>query len=216
MKRSTRPWDTHYNRDRSALLYPDENLLRMLRKHLQTLPHTTGLIAADLGCGSGRHIMLLENLGIESVIGIDISHEALRLCKDAGIPYLCRADNEHLPLKSDSFDVVITWGSLHYGPKEDLPVMLDEIVRILKKGGQLFGTLRTERDTYMKQGKHLGNDVWITNLDDIENSTVSFYSETELQSALNVFKECQYGLMERTLVGDIQSRISHWMFRAEK
>lgn len=216
MKKTADPWDTHYNRDRSVLHYPDENLLRMLKKHLSDISDNSSLAAADLGCGSGRHIMLLKDLGIGQVIGVDISIEALRICKDIGIPYLLSADNERIPLKSGSIDIVITWGSLHYGPKESLPVMLDEVSRILKKGGMLFGTLRTERDSYVKRGKHLGNDVWVTNLDDIENSTVSFYSETELQSALNIFNKSKYGLMERTLLGDINSRISHWMFRAEK
>ena len=66
------------------------------------------------------------------------------------------------------------------------------------------------------QGKDLGGGTWITDINDIKNSIVSFYSEEELQSAFRIFSRFEYGIIERTLIGDLKKRISHWVFWAEK
>jgi hypothetical protein len=94
--------------------------------------------------------------------------------------------------------------------------MIGEILRILKKGGRLFGTLRSSRDTYLKKGTHRGNDEWITDARDIRSSLVSFYREDEVKDALSGFSDCSYGMMERTLAGDLSSVLSHWFYWAEK
>jgi SAM-dependent methyltransferase len=209
-------WDRHYKRDRSLLEYPDENLVRMLKGFLPSVGDCGSALAVDLGCGSGRHIKVLGGMGIGKIIGLDLSYEALRLCGRPGGIMLVQSTNERLPFRDDSADIAVSWGSLHYSRKENLKPMLSEILRILKKGGRLFGTLRSHRDTYLKKGKNIGNDTWITDLKDLSNSIVSFYSEDELRDALGIFRNYSYGIMERSLLGDIKQIISHWFFWAEK
>lgn len=92
--------------------------------------------------------------------------------------------------------------------------MLSEIIRILSRGGQLFSTLRSARDSHMKKGTHLGDDTWRTGVDDIRGTIASFYNEDEMRSAFSVFAEFKYGLMERTLIGDTGALISHWVIHA--
>jgi ubiquinone/menaquinone biosynthesis C-methylase UbiE len=208
-------WDSHYTRHKSALFYPDENLVRMLKPYVATISMKENLVCLDMGCGSGRHIALAGETGIGTVIGMDISYNGLEIARNFGSP-LIQADGSRIPFKNGSIDIVITWGSLHYSPKKDLPTALDEIYRVMKKGSVLFGTLRCNRDTMLKKGKDLGNDEWITNLSDIENSIVSFYSEYELKKYFSQFGSFLYGRMERTLLGDIDKIISHWYFRAFK
>ncbi len=211
----TSSWESHYTAGKSALLYPDENLVRLLRKNPR-LGSPAGLTAVDLGCGSGRHLRLLADMGIRKTIGIDRSHNALMLSVKQAPGTLLQGDNLRLPLKSECADIVIAWGSLHYNNKYDFMGMLEEILRVLGSGGCLFATLRSERDTYLKRGKHLGNNVWITDLNDIRGSTASFYSEGELKTAFSIFNSFTYGLMERTLMGDTTSLISHWVIEARK
>ena len=69
-------WETHYTAGKSELLYPDENLVRLLKKN-RLLGSPGDLTAVDLGCGSGRHLRLLSDLGITRVIGLDASYNAL-------------------------------------------------------------------------------------------------------------------------------------------
>lgn len=209
------PWDNHYTRAKSVLVYPDENLVRMLMKFADSKT-TAGLSAVDLGCGTGRHIKMLSDVGVGNIIGTDNSINALKICKDLYNFHFILCDNRNLPFNEYYFDIAVSWGSLHYCEKNSLQKQITEIYRVLKKGGRLFGTLRSERDTYLKKGKHIGNDIWITDLKDIKNSTVSFYSEEELKSAINVFAEYRYGIIERTIIGDIEKKISHWVFWAEK
>ena len=211
---SNKAWEHHYHRQRSELAYPDENLVRMLKKEIPLLKNVPAINAADIGCGSGRHLHLLEDLGFRNVIGMDISMQGLRLCKKNRFHRLIQCDNRSIPVKGGAFDVIVAWGSLHYAMKEDMPVMLGEIHRILKKGGILFATLRSSRDTYLKKGKHLGNNTWITNLDDITGSVVSFYDEKEITPSFTSFGSCQYGIIERSLMGDLSKKLSHWVIKA--
>jgi ubiquinone/menaquinone biosynthesis C-methylase UbiE len=208
-----RSWDNHYTRSKSELLYPDENLVRLLNKSVRDHGAMT---AVDLGCGSGRHLRLLSDMGISRIVGLDVSHGALAISRKTGQTLLVQGNTMQLPLKDGTADIIIAWGSLHYNVKSDLAPMLAEIIRTLKKDGHVFATLRSSRDTYLKRGKHLGNDTWITDLEDISGSTASFYSENEIKKELSVFTEYSYGLIERTLVGDISSLISHWIIHARK
>ena len=211
-----RTWEDHYTQRRAEVLYPDENLVRLLKKNLPPLPQFSLLAALDLGCGSGRHLKLLSDLGIKSFIGLDSSLNALLLSKKHSNCPLVLADNRHIPLKDNSVGIVIAWGSLHYSIKKDLPLMLGEILRILAPDGQVFATLRSSRDTYLKKGRHLGNNTWMTDLSDITGSIVSFYDEDELAGAFSLFRKFTYGHMERTLMGDTAALISHWVVHAVK
>ncbi len=212
---SERAWDRHYTRDRSVLRYPDENLVRMLAPFLRDR-EARSLRALDLGCGTGRHVGLLVEMGLVRPAGLDTSFNALSLCAGLYDAPFVQADARSLPLKSGSLDIVVAWGSLHYTVKEDLAPMLAETLRVLGKGGALFGTLRNSRDSFLKKGVHLGNDVWATGNGDIESSTVAFYSEDELRAALSPFSAFRYGFMERSPLGRPDSVISHWYFQAEK
>lgn len=207
-------WQAHYTRKKSELHYPDENLVRLLASYLKD-KDVAKISAVDIGCGSGRHLNLLKDFNIHKIIGIDNSLNALSIAANTLAP-LIAGDNRALPLKDKSADIIIAWGSLHYNHKNELPVMINEILRVLKTGGCLFATLRSSRDTLMKKGSHLGNDVWQTSLNDIAGTTVSFFSENELDACFAPFLKMQYGLIERTLIGDTGSLISHWVIHAEK
>ncbi|HOR94769.1 MAG TPA: hypothetical protein PLZ38_12420, partial [Spirochaetota bacterium] len=106
------------------------------------------------------------------------------------------------------------WGSLHYAKKELLPCMLAEIKRVLSSEGIVYGTLRSEHDTYIARGKHLGNNMWETSLPDIQGAVISLYSLHEVKKYLSIFKEFHIGLMERTVLDDLNKKLSHWYFYA--
>ena len=216
MNTSTQSWQSHYTRKKSELSYPDENLVRMLAKYMNAIEDGSSLTALDLGCGSGRHIKLLNDFSVPLVIGIDNSGNALSITAKSYNNPLVRADNCNLPLKDDSVDIVVAWGSLHYNRKTELPVMLSEIHRVLKKRGRLFATLRSDRDTMLRKGTHLGDNVWQTDLSDISGAVVSFFSEDELAGYFQGFGSMQHGIAERTVPGDMGSLISHWLIHAVK
>jgi ubiquinone/menaquinone biosynthesis C-methylase UbiE len=208
-------WDAHYRKDKSVLTYPDENFVRLVAAFLKE-KEPAKMTALDLGCGSGRHVVTLKEMGLGTVLGTDYSMEALiNTTKRIPAPFVC-AGNTALPFRDATFDLVVSWGSLHYSHKRNLPAMIAEIMRVLKTGGWHIGTLRSSRDTFLKRGRHLKNDVWCTGLEDLEGSVVSFFDEDELQKAFSPYRDFAYGIMERTLPGDMHKLISHWYFRATR
>lgn len=206
-------WQEHYTRPKARLLYPDENLVRMLAKTAAEKKIST---AIDLGCGSGRHLSLLRDFGITCITGTDASRNALVLAAETSAGFTVLADNMQLPFKDSSADLITAWGSLHYCRKAQLKTMLAEIRRVLKPEGVLLATLRSDRDTLMKRGEHLGNNEWKTELEDISGAYVSFFSMEELEPLFREFSSMKYGLMERSLMGNISSIVSHWFIKAEK
>jgi ubiquinone/menaquinone biosynthesis C-methylase UbiE len=205
-------WNKHYNRSKSSLSFPDENLVRLIMKN----EFSKDSIWLDCGTGSGRHLQLLDNLGFKNNIGTDISLNGLKMAKYNEEKNLIVADNRKMPFPDNFFHGIIAWGSLHYNHKDHFPIMINEIHRILKTNGRLFATLRSQFDTHMKKGKDLGNNVWLTDLSDIEGSIASFFSEEEIKKYFSGFSTVTIGLMERSLMGDLETKISHWIIDAVK
>jgi len=208
-------WNSHYRKNKSVLFYPDENLVRLIAGIMKN-NSGTGIKAVDIGCGSGRHLALLENSGIEFVCGTDYSMNALNICMDSGFPFMVNCDNYCLPFRDGIFDLAVAWGSLHYSSKDMMKKMLSEVKRIISEEGHLFATLRRDNDTYLKTGIHLGGNTWKTGLNDLTGTTVSFFSEEELKDIFSIFRSFSYGWMERTVIGDTSKIISHWIISARK
>lgn len=117
----------------------------------------------DVGCGDG-----IISLGValrcepELMVGLDpfrLFEQLPRMMTEAGIPAdaipptlrFDAADANHLPYEDDSFDVVISWGSLEHIAGGYLQA-LREIKRVLRPGGLFFVTPGLY---YARQGSHL-------------------------------------------------------------
>ena len=93
-------------------------------------------ICLDAGCGSGRYIQAMIDLGVKKVVGIDINtNSAKNKIKDKRV-VLLKGDIREIPYKDDYFDFICCNGVLHHvtEPKK----IIDEFSRILKKDGYLF------------------------------------------------------------------------------
>lgn len=101
----------------------------------------------DLGCGSGRHLIYLAQLGFE-VYGIDLAETGIKIAKD----WLDEKDlhaelrigsvYEKLPYEDDFFDAVISIRVIHHAKIEDIRKAIKEIQRVLKPRGLIFITVR--------------------------------------------------------------------------
>ena len=98
-------------------------------------------LVLDLGCGNGRHSVLLNKAGYK-VVGLDISMRLLKLAKakavsiDASAVWV-RADMRFMPFCSGAFAAVVSldssFGYLHSEP-EDLE-SISEVFRVLRENG---------------------------------------------------------------------------------
>jgi len=92
-----------------------------------------GSLVLDVGCGPGVFIKLLTERG-SSVVGIDIDHAALALCRSQGMSVLY-ATAEELPFKDSSFDGILCKVVLPFTREEDV---ISEFGRLLKPGGKCY------------------------------------------------------------------------------
>lgn len=196
-------WDSHYSKEKSKLTFPDENLVRILSR----IPHTGK--ALDHGAGSGRHSFLLQSYGFQ-VTACDYSEKSIEAIKNTILGVntdIIRSTN--LPYDSSKFDLVVSWGVLHYNLFEEACDIVKEIKRVLKPGGYFVGTVRSSFDTHLKQEKG------VIGLEDLSGGKVKLYSLEELKSLLKEFNESQFGYMERTPMGKLEERICHWIFQVK-
>lgn len=112
----------------------------------------------DFGCGRGRHVALLSQLGC-TIVGMDIiRHEFWR--KMPGVYFLVGGDKELLCIRNSCFDIVITMQVFMY--LDDGKGTLREIFRILKDGGYLLIQVTNKKNLYsLVRGKTIIPEVGI-------------------------------------------------------
>lgn len=90
----------------------------------------------DAGCGNGRHLLALRELGLPA-FGCDLSEYLLRTASTRG-PVL-RCDLRSIPFASRSFGLVASFftGFGYFESRSDDIVMLAELARLVAPGGWL-------------------------------------------------------------------------------
>ncbi len=96
----------------------------------------------DAGCGGGRFVVALANLGSSYVNGIDVSFDAVKVAneriKDRNIQnaHVLQGSVLDIPFEQNTFDYVISSGVIHH--TKDPYEAFKELDRVLKPGGKMF------------------------------------------------------------------------------
>lgn len=148
----------------------------------------------DLACGTGRHTMYLAEKGF-NVFGLDISNTAIDITKNR----LRESCLKNVTLKQGSmfninfpdnyFDAVICVWSTGHGMKSDVKKNVEEMFRILKKGGIACADFMSiEDDNYMK-GVQLEENTFLH--DHIDHPDVPHHYSTlsELENFFSPFSK---------------------------
>jgi SAM-dependent methyltransferase len=100
------------------------------------LRHGDGPIV-DLGCGPGQVARYLADRGAHS-IGVDLSPQMLRQARlqAASQPFVC-GDLRTLPFRPAWASGAVAFYSIQHLPRQDLPLALEEIRRVVAPGGIL-------------------------------------------------------------------------------
>ena len=169
----------------------------------------------DLGCGVGRHALLLAQEGF-TVHAIDASPTAMDfVLKQAGELQLDiqlkMSEMTELPYASETFDYLLAWNVIYHG---DLPVVqrsLSEILRVLKPGGIFQGTMLSKRNGEIATGRRIAKDAYI-NADCFEKRHPHYYCNgAELIAMLGGFEPLTIMDCEHSRKGSY-----HWHILAEK
>lgn len=117
-------------------------LHRLVRALLRR--HVTAASPAilDAGCGTGG---VLEQLTDCRRVGVDFSAEALRFCRERGLGALARGSVTALPLRSETFDAVVSLDVLYHAAVASDAGAIREFARVLKPGGVVVLNLPAHR-----------------------------------------------------------------------
>jgi SAM-dependent methyltransferase len=165
--------------------------------------------ALDLGCGSGRHSLLLDRLGWE-VTAIDYSPESIQQVKILNPNWdhwLCKSPP--YPIEDSKYDLVVGWGILHYNSNQEIKSILAEIQRILKPNGYFLGTIRSDKDTHLQVTQNSE-----MNTTDLKGGYARLFSLEDTKELLSSFSDVQIGYMERSPLGELDKKVSHYFFQA--
>jgi uridylate kinase len=86
----------------------------------------------DVGCGTGKLVHCLRNLGIEAY-GIEISKYALETATKETRSFLKYGDIIKIPYDDNSFDLVLTFDVLEHIERPKLKKAIEETIRVSKK-----------------------------------------------------------------------------------
>lgn len=95
----------------------------------------------DYGCGDGRYYPYLLGKGFkaENIYGVEVSRARIERCKDKGFKNVFFIElKQPLPFKNNTFDFVNFVEVIEHIPGPSIYFYLNEISRVLKKGGHLI------------------------------------------------------------------------------
>lgn len=149
------------------LNFPCNLILKSENKKLDLLIQfldTNGKIVVDLGTGTGNVLQFLNHSRL--LLGIDIADQMIKSARvtNPGAE-LVQADALHLPIKTDSVELITAIGLSEY--TKDIKSLFQEAGRILKNGGYF---LMTYSPSGLWTGLRLllGNAIYARNLNEIQ------------------------------------------------
>lgn len=144
--------------------------------------------ALDLGCGVGRHAILLADAGF-AVDALDGSEAGLAVLRETaaarGLTLALKHGNaDSLPYPDGSFDFVLSWNVIYHGTLGDAGARIAEIWRVLKPGGLYQGTMLPTRNSNYGRGRLVAPGTFVLDDPHEERAHPHFYCDAVTLVAL--------------------------------
>src|SRR6266852_892363 len=157
----THPWELAWREERWAETSPP---LPVVVDFADELKREGVKRVLDLGCGAGRHSILLGKAGFQ-VVALDISETALKTLdgrlKTASIDNVTLVNHEmwELPFIDDYFEGVICTNVLHHGKLVQIRQATREVHRVMRKASLVFVVALSAADFRKGNGKMLARNT---------------------------------------------------------
>lgn len=171
----------------------------------------------DLGCGTGRHLIYLADLGFEAY-GADISETGLKIAKkrlrsrklEAKI---MKCDMKSIPLRDSCFEAVICVRTIYHQKQKEIQKTISEIQRVLKKNGLFLANFHSKRSSKYGKGTKVEEDTFMQENGPEKGVLHHFVDEDELSELFRDFKIVDLETKEKTIESYLRS---HFNVLAEK
>jgi len=212
-------WDNIY-KSGHQLRYPNENLVR-LTYWVFNNQDVKKMKLLDYGFGPGNNLEFLQGLGFE-VYGVEISEIAKKITLSRlpnnynGNNLVIMHDDINIPFRNGFFDVVVAWQVLYYNSLERLQKVLEDIQRVLKRGGKLIATMCRGNDLAVINSSKISTYERIVNEKiPSQERAVIIVLETEemIKKVFAPFSNLQIGFFEYKWLNTCGS---HWTIFGEK
>jgi len=210
------PWELAWREERWAETSPP---LPVVVDFAGDLKREGAKRVLDLGCGAGRHSILLGRAGFQ-VVALDISETALKTLearlKTASIDNvtLVRHDMLELPFTNDYFDGAICTNVLHHGKLVQIKQATGEVHRVMKEGASAFVVALSTADFRRGNGKKLEPDTYVFTEGEERGIIHHFFPRKELQSCFRRFEIVSFE--ERLIPVEEGGNRAHFLVRLRK
>lgn len=148
----------------------------------------------DLGCGTGRHTYFLADQGFD-VHACDISETGLnitmKLISDAGLKNVDYSlqNMYDLTFKDEAFEAVLCIWVQGHGYREEIRAGIQELHRILKRGGTVVTDFVTVEDETYGVGEEIAADTFVGGRDGEEGIVHYYTTKNELKEFFAEFED---------------------------
>lgn len=152
-------WNESYNRGGNVCFYPHEEIIRFVNKYIRKKEFDSSFrnvmalsddewsefASLDLGCGMGRHVLFLDEFGLNSY-GIDLSDTAINMGKkwlasigkEGLAKKLVVGSATELPYEDNSFNICVSHGVFDSMPRTIADLGIAEVYRVLRPGALMY------------------------------------------------------------------------------
>jgi ubiquinone/menaquinone biosynthesis C-methylase UbiE len=210
------PWELAWREERWAETCPP---LPLVADFAEDLKRDGAKRVLDLGCGAGRHSILLAKAGFQ-VVALDISETALKTVEDrlrtASIDNVTLVEHEmwELPFIDEYFDGIVCTNVLHHGKLAQIKQLTKGMHRVTRKGGSAFIIALSTGDFRKGNGRKLESNTYVFTEGEERGIIHHFFPRKELESCLEKFETVSFE--ERLIPVEEGGNRAHFLVRLRK
>ena len=174
----------------------------------------------DLGCGIGRHLVLLARSGFETY-GMDSSQRGIEHCRslltDQGLEAdLSSGEMKSLAYRDSVFDFVLSWNVIYHGTWQEMTSVLKEVHRVLQSRGLFYLTLNSTRNSWCGKGTEVEPNTFGNPEKGDGQHLHHFSDEDDLTDLMSDWDIENMEESEQAFSGNRQQGSWHWTILARK
>ena len=184
------PWELAWREGRWKEVTPP---LPTVQDFAAELKLANARLVLDLGSGAGRHALYFAKMGFV-VAALDVSETALKTLEshskelDLHDMIIIKHDMLMLPFRDDYFDGMISTHVIHHGTMSEISKTINEIFRVIRKGGIGYIIALSENDFKLGQGNRLEQGTYVPTEGEERGIPHHLFTKEGLMNSMRAFE----------------------------